>query len=620
MWKILLLTALIAAAIFGASVFKNELQTNPALNAKIAEIAEKIGPLRNTATHILDEFKVKDNNIVKDPAKETVAETAKVTVKDTAKDPPQPDESGEMVSLYLKHGGVVRGRLVDKRSDEYEVEGRTGKYVVLKSQVIRIGSKDENNAAWAYKNAVVVKKTNGIIMDGQIVEADDNNITLSFTEGGGNIEMGVDRKDISHLIFAPIWNKETIQTEARLEKLFPKMSVYKEDNFTLLTDASSEWIKAYTKELNDQYTGIYLRFFGLFKNRKQDGQNFVILFDDPGDYIKYTVASMGPMNALGYFDPDDRTLFIYNGWGARFEKLYRDYIEGICSAIDEHAKDEKTKLADGGWHITVDGYAKEQKDVLWKWYDLHKRIALDETFEVMRHEFTHEIFHNWGLQGIVTSRPPVDKDKMAAKEKEILDALESKDQEKIEGVFKDLYKMKKNYYEDLEMNVSNSWLAEGIATYCETSPLGTINERFLAGYQVMSDKNRINPLEFITNFKKGSFSGLNYQSMLDGYAESWGFTKFLMERYPAQFIDYQNRMADRLMQKKIAEASEDDFNLLLKCLNKDLPALETEFKEYMTRFERVDDPMVKRVLEYEKMYDEFRNVHERREKSYIYFK
>ena len=74
------------------------------------------------------------------------------------------------------------------------------------------------------------------------------------------------------------------------------------------------------------------------------------------------------------------------------------------------------------------------------------------------------------------------------------------------------------------------------------------------------------------------------------------------------------------MQKKIAEASEDDFNLLLKCLNKDLPALETEFKEYMTHFDRVDDPMVKRVLEYERMYDEFRNVHERRQKDYIYFK
>jgi hypothetical protein len=604
MWKILLLAVLVAAIVFGIPAFKKACQTDLKLNTKVAELAEKATSVQKGAVRNLEEFKKK-------------YESGKV---ENAKDISPEEKPVEGITIYLKHGSVISGKLIAKRENEYEVESKGNKYVLLKSQIDHVEFKDASAALWTYKNKIVVKKTSGVILDGEIVDVDKDKITMAFNEGGGNMEMGVDRKDIDHLIASPVCNKESVDTEERLKKLFPKMSVYKKDNFTLLTDANPVWIKHYTKELDNQFTEIYMKFFGLFKNRAQEGQNFVILFDDPADYIKYTVASLGPMYALGYFDPDDRTLFIYNGWGTRFEKLYRDYIEGICNAIDEHAKGEKAKLNDGGWQITVEGYAKEQKDVLWKWYDLHKRIALDETFEVMRHEFTHEIFHNWGLQGVVTSRPPVDKDKMAAKEKEILDALESKNQEKIEDVFKDLYKMKKNYYEDLEMSVSNSWLAEGIAVYCMTSPIGTINERFLAGYQEMSDKNRINPLEFITNFKRGSFSGLNYQSMLDGYAESWGFTKFLMEKYPAQFIDYQNRMADRLMQKKIAEASEDDFNLLLKCLNKDLPALETEFKEYMTHFDRVDDPMVKRVLEYERMYDEFRNVHERRQKDYIYFK
>ena len=606
MWKILFLIILAGAIAFGVVTFRKAARTNPALNTKIAELTEKISAKSAGAVHTVEEFKKKYKDLNKE-------------------DLPKPDlrddkPSIEGITIYLKHGGVVSGKLVEKREDEYEVETKGGKYVVLNSQIARVESKSANEALWRYKNKVVVKKTSGAILDGEIVGVDKDSITMAFNEGGGSMEMGVERKDIDHLIFAPVCNKESEETQERLAKLFSKMAVYKEDNFTLLTDAGSAWIKHYVKELNDQYTEIYLRFFGLFKNRKQEGQNFVILFDDPEDYFKYTFASFGPVYALGYFNPDDRTLFIYNGWGARIEKIYRDYMEGLCKGLEEYAKGEKGRLNEGGWDMVVDGYTKDQEDVFWKWYDLHKRIAIDETFEVMRHEFTHEVFHNWGLQGIVVARPNIDKDKMAEKEKEIMAALESKDQEKIEGVFKDLYKMKKGYYEDLEISASNSWLAEGIACYSMTDPLGTINERFLAGYQEMSDKDRINPLEFITNFKRGSFSGLNYQSMLDGYAESWAFTKFLMDRYPAQFIDYQNKMADRLVQKRIAQASEDDFNLLLKCLNKDLPVLEKEFKEYMTHFAKTDDPEVKRVLEYENVYEEFRNVNEKREKKYIYFK
>ncbi|MFA5142835.1 MAG: hypothetical protein WC522_01530 [Candidatus Omnitrophota bacterium] len=604
MWKILFLAILAAAIILSIPTFKKALRTNLALNTQITGLTEKFDAGHVNAVRSIEEFKSKCKSAADSGTK--AASTDEKTI--------------EGIVIHLKHGGVVSGKLLARRGDEYEVEGKTGKYVILKSQIDHVESKKADEVMWHYKHSVVVKKTSGVVLDGEIAGVDNDKLTMSFDEGGGGMEMAVNRKDVSHLIFAPICNKESADTEARLKGLFPKMSVYKEDNFTLLTDADPAWIKYYVKELNNQYAEIYFKFFDLFRNRKQEGQNFVILFDDPEGYIKYTVASLGPMDALGYFNPDDRTLFIYNGWGARIEKIYREYIERLCAGIDEIAKADKTRLDDGGWRIVVDGYAKEQKDVFWKWYNVHKRIALEETFEVMRHEFAHEIFHNWGLQGIVVSRPKVDKDAMAAKEREILDALGSSDQEKVEGVFKDLYKMKKDYYKDFEMSAANSWLAEGLACYCETSPIGAVNERFLAGYQEMNEKNRINPLEFLTNFKKGSFTGLEYQAVLDGYAESWGLAKFLVDKYPAQFIDYQKRMADRMVQKKIAAGAEDDFNMLLKCLGKDLPALENEFKEYMSRFEKVDDPFVKMVLEYEKTYDEFREVQQKREKKYIYFK
>ena len=604
--RLLLIIIVAAIAFVGVPAFKSTLRTNPALNTRVAELTKKIDSAHVGVVHTIEEFKKTAGDI--NSIKDSVA-------KDTLK-----KEEPRGITIYMKHGSVISGKLLEEHKGEYEVEWKGGKSVLLKSQVARIEFKDASHALWPYKNNIVVKKTSGVILDGDIVDVNKDRITISFSEGGGEMEMAVGRKDVSHLIFAPVCTRESEEMEVRLKNLFPKMLLYREDNFTLLTDSKPEWIKSYVKELNGLYTDIYLRFFKLFKGRKQQGQNFVVLFDNKDDYYKYMFASTGQVSygMVGYFRPDDRTLYIYNSWGGWLEKYYFDYVTKLCNSMDNWAKKEKDQFKDSSGDIVVDGYCKETQDIFWNWYNLHKNLALDETFETMRHEFTHEVFNNWGLQTVVVSKTAVDKDKMTGKEKEILDTLDIQDDKKIENLFKELFRLKKGYYEGLELlSAANSWLAEGLALYCETAPMGAVNEERLFRFQDMERKGAVNPLEFLTNFKKGSFSGLDIEAVLDGYAESWAFTSFLMERYPEQFIKYQAMLADQIA-KDAKEAKEsDEFELLLKCLGKKLPELEKEFYESMKTFKTIDDPDVNRFLKYQKMYDDFENVQKQERKFYI---
>jgi len=422
-----------------------------------------------------------------------------------------------------------------------------------------------------------------------------------------------------NLIFAPVCDKESEEAESRLKVLFPKMTVLREDNFTLFTDSKPQEIKAYTRELNKFYTELYFKFFKLFRGRNQQGQNFVVLFDDGKDFYKYAYASTGDYRMVGFFMPTDRTLYIYNIWGGQLEKAYYDRVSKLCQEFENAAARDKESIKDSGADIVIDGYYKEMGDVAWNWYSLHKNLAADYTTEVMRHEFTHEVFHNWGLQSIITAKVDIDKTEVAKKEKEIMDALESQDKDKMEETFKELFKLTKEYRESLRVTVSNSWLAEGLAQYCETVPIGSVNAQCLSSFQEMRKKDAANPVEFLTNFATGSFAGLDYKGMLDNYAESWAFASFLMERYEEQFIKYQALRADRIAKGEPDLKGADDFSLLLNCIRKSAPELEKEFAEYMAAFKKIDDPFVAKVMAYEKIVEDFRNV-ERQERTVFVFR
>lgn len=591
MKKIVILVLMVALAIGGYKILKFQSKTNLYINSKFATVDDMIEQLRSSTIKTFDYVKsnVKNRNL-------SLSDFSDLAKGGRAKERP-----AEGVKLYLKHGGVVVGKLLEKVGNEYTVEWKGEKYVFDEKQIDRAEYKTDRDVQWPYKNDVVVKKTSGIIVDGEISDVRDDGITVLFKEGGGDLEMGVAKQDIDYLIFAPAYNnKESQETEERLTKLFPKMKVYKEGNIVILTDSYDTWAKKYMKAIRSVYTEIYFKFFKLFKKRKAEDQTFIVIFDSPFEFGNSTGANYRLI--AGFFDPIEGVLYLYNGFGEVIEKMVFEVIVGESGRSMDEIVSAVKKQVNERYHEFIEGQVKELTDKYWDVYSLYKTELTEETMFTLRHEFTHEVFHNWGLQNIIFSKPEIDKKKMDEKRKEF---IETTDWKKKEELLMEMMKLRKPVEEESGWNVGQSWLAEGMATYCETEPIGSIDKRWLFTFQEAADKGEMDPLEFFTNFEKGSFRGITLKSVLRSYSQSWAFATFLMNRYPEQFIEFQDKMARKKDEK---EAGKENLIILLECLNKDLPALEKEFRDYMATYAKVEDPLIERFMKYQKIKEEFYGV------------
>lgn len=584
MKKIIIFVVVICAIWASSKIINDHLSKNLVLNSKIAAFTDRIRSAANLNTA---------HPVAKQQAALSL-EDIKAMVKNlpVQKKAPLP----EAVKVYLKHGGIIEGKLLERSENEFIVEWKGGKTVISAGQVKRVEYKTERDVEWQYKNDVVVKKISGIILDGKIVGVNSRALTLLFTDGGGELEMDVPRQEIDCLLFAPVLNSQTAEIESRLRAQFPKLKVYKEGNVTIFSDSYITTVKQYKKALRNEYTEIYFKFFDLFKERKALFQNFVVIFDDFNDYAEYALTDGVPFwLAVGYFKPTDKTLYLFNAFGDRMEKMVFEVIVGKTGrSIDEVIKIIK-KQVDERYHEFIDAKVKELTDRYWDTYSLYRSELLGMTFSTLRHEFAHSVFHNWGLQNIILSKPDIDRKEIADRKKEFLEAT---DWRKKEELLMKLMRLTRDEMEGVDLQAAESWLAEGIATYCATEPVGMVDPSWLFLYQEMAKKNEINPIEFLTSFKMGSFPGLASHATLNSYAQSWAFTTFLMDKYPEGFMDYQKKASSKDVGKK------EEIALLLESLNKDLPVLEREFREYMSAYQPVEDPYVERFMRYHEIWKE----------------
>jgi hypothetical protein len=579
--KIVVVVLIIGLAIAGAYfVFRHAMRTDLKFNSYVSDMVDKAASFFKPAA---DAIKGAGNKL------QSLKVGAQGTSETEAKD------SGKAVTIYLKHGKAMDCAIVRKTWGGHVVSFKGQEFVVQDSQIARIEHKTEKEIAWPYKNDIAVRKKNGVVCDGKITNVAAGAVTLSLDESGG-AEMDIPRADIDYLIFAPVCNVETGQTERNLKKLFPRMTVYKYGNITLFTDSYVKKANVFMNILRHAYTEVYLEFYGLFRDRKPVFQNFVVVFDDVVTYVEST--GVGPF-IPGFFDPPDKTLYLYDMWGDRIETMTFRMLTNVTGAVDKSTEAWKKRVdPERRYDEVIDGWAKEFKDRFWKMFNMYKRYGNDTTKEVLRHELTHEIFHNWGLQSVIISRPKVDKNKLVEKKKEF---IETGDWKKKKQLLDQIMKIEKS--DEIDATVANSWLAEGLATYCETDPIGSVNNGLLYSYQDAAAKNKLNPIEFLTNFEKGSFVGITNEAKYNSYAQSWILTNFLMAKYPLQFIDYQKKMAAS------KTSGQDSLEMLLKSLNMSLPQLEKELAEYAKTYPKAEDPFVKRYMEHYSIWEDLLRSH-----------
>ena len=601
MKKIFILILIIA---LGMILYRDFYKGKPGVGAKfdfnsvVTEIKKRVAGIRTAGGEM-----IKKATGGEEPKVGPSLEGIKKNIKQT--DLPKEQEQ-KVVAIHLKHGGVMRVKLLEKTDTSYVVEWKGEKYTLLASQVDHIEYTDKMSLEWRYKNDIVIVKKNGLVVDGEITDADQDSVKLVFREGGGELEMGMPRKDIDHLLFAPVWNKEDAEALERLKKTFPQMEVYSDGNIALLTDSDISWVKSYKKELNDQYTEVFFTLFKFFKGKKPLNQNFVIVFDDWDDFDKvaHTDGLCGRY-VLGYFKQDDKVLYLNNWWGAKVEKFYNDQGAEINKEFDQHLSQTK----DPADRIVVEGFFKEVTDNYWDWVGLHKEFSTNMTSETLRHEFTHEVLNNWGLQDIVITIDKIDKDKMAEKKKEALDAMDTNDKDKMEKLFLDISKLNRKAGESMEFIPANTWFVEGLAQYCQTYPMGAIYENAVFTIQEMERKKELDPIEFIMSLKSGgSFNQLKGEAVWNAYCESWALTHFFMNKYRDRFLEYLRLMAEIRSQRGERVKTTDDIALLLKTIGKDLPTLDKEYRDYLKTLPKVDDPLIKLFLRYMELRDKLKQA------------
>ena len=511
--------------------------------------------------------------------------------------------------IYLKNGSALSCLIKSEDDRQVVVEWQGGEVTFKRSEIATIERQrritenkgvfvpEAEKAKWPYANSPVVRLKNGQTIDAQVIDVKGSTVVLAEDMGGGaRIERDIERDQIEFLEFMPLNDPESAGIEDRLKGLFPKMNVFHDGIATIFTDSRGSSLKALRNSVQQQFTANYLEFHELFRGRKPQRQHFVVVFDDLLDYFQYAVTDgIPPLMCPGYFSPKDKTLFMMNYFGDQFSEFLYSVISVVREVMNKSSDSIKGQV-DDRYHAQIDGAVQDAKVKIENMMAYLKNIFMEQTLVTLRHEVTHEFFHNWGVQSIIVSKVKGENLKVLEKRKEL---LKTEDVEKKKELIIEILKVrgKEAKKEKFEADAANSWFIEGLAEYASTSAVGRRNDDRLFVLKEARAKNELLPIEHLTVYKMGSFLSVADDAVVRTYAQSWSFVEFLMRRHRAGFIQYLDRMAREKAQ------GPEDIRWLLQATGTDLRGLENEWYAYIDTLETVPDPQIEQWFRVREILD-----------------
>jgi hypothetical protein len=385
-------------------------------------------------------------------------------------------------------------------------------------------------------------------------------------------------------MFRPIHNARSEEIRKTLATVFPRMSWYDEGMFTIVTDSIPPVVQGYRLAIRELATDWYLTFHPLTRNRRPQVQQYMVIFDDWPSYIDYAFSDGVPgWVSVGYFQPQSQVLYTFNMVGQWFSELLEEaFLSDIRGARDRVTEDLKGHR----YEAFIKGQLSE---FLQRYETTHatlRQMYRQESIDTLRHELTHAMFHNWGLQMIVLSRVPEADEETAKKKRQYLEAADPQQKRQILEELLDTKKEKGLP----EMQAANSWAVEGLAGFMEPTPVGALLVSRLESLEEARRNGQMLPLEFLNVFKIGSFRGMTTHSKMYAYAQSWALVHFLMQRYPEGFLAYLDRVAGEQPQD-----DEDTLEWLLEAVGQDQRSLEREFLAHVEAFPHEDPLWLKQM-------------------------
>jgi len=592
--------------------------------------SEPSAPLANQATLYLTNGERITGELVRDTPEEIVLRweygEAAFRRAEIERFIPPADAAGGLTAnqatLYLTNGGIVTGELLHETSREVVLRFEYGEVGFHRSEIRRlekgahppappsagvgVGSGrggqaagqaapdpsmtmpwegEHRRAQWPHQQEVVVKLMRGTIIDAPITAVTPTHVTLTQElPGGGRAEQTVARADIEQLLFRPIRNERSEAIAENLRTVFPAMQRYEEGMFTIVTDSTPPVVKEYRRTSRDLSTDWYLTFFPLLNGRAPMVQQHLVIFENWDSYIEYAATDGLPgWIAVGYFHPEDQVLYCFNMLGERFAELLYDAYLGQFREVRDQVS---AQIKGSRYAETIEGQISEFLQKLETAHSMVRQVFQQLSTDVLRHELTHGMFHNWRLQGIILSQMSETSKEEIEKKRRYLQTGSEEEKRKLLDEL--IAQERKTTLTDLR--AANSWYIEGLAGFMEPAPVGGVNPERLAEIQEARRQNQVLPLEFLHTFRMGSFLGMANQSALYAYAQSWALCHFLLHRYPDGFLAYLSRLA-----REQPKEGEDTLRWLIEAVGKEQRALEQEFLAYLDPFPPEDPFWLKQM-------------------------
>ncbi len=509
-------------------------------------------------------------------------------------------------TIYLKNKNIMQATIL--REDEHVVVASwNGIEVTLTREEIEtieygdgkavptgdgiVLAKTDENTPWPYKSDRVIRLNNGQVLDGKIIESNPYAVMFQDDLGSGSYsELEVARDRIDSLLFRPVVDEGSLKIAEWIRAQFPKMKFYTTGMITLVTDTQGVSLKEIKRALAEQATALYLEFFDLLKDKKPAAQHYVVIFDKQEEYAAYALKDGIPVSVCqGYFMPAKKILFMSNAFGDQATDLLYQTVSQSRGKVDKEIQQAKDLY--GAEHSTqLDNKAREAKERLDSAVIYMSGLSRDFALVLLRHEFTHEFFYNWGIQGIRVSN--IKDSAGGGKEKEDPAPAKGENGEDAKTRIMGLLGIEKPGQKArvIPVEAANSWFVEGLAEYAATTMINEPNNERLYNLKESKKKNEIWPLEQLTVYKMGSFPGVTEEAALSAYAQSWGFVGFLMKYYREGFLSFLGRLT-----RQIPKDGED-IAWLTESVGRDLKTLQAEWLTFIDSLDTVADPRVEKKI------------------------
>ena len=327
--------------------------------------------------------------------------------------------------------------------------------------------------------------TDGQTLEGRVVEERPQEVVFVRTYGdSAEVTAVVPRRRLESIRRLEQPAPVISYRDVRFQMEFPDLNYYRRPPYSLLTDESFFRVEQ-TVEILEVLHGQFVEVWrGLMEDARPDRSVQVLFFSRQDAFRAYQQEHAPRMeSSAGFYSPRLDRLVLFNQRGSERVAELRRQVE------EEEARHRAGRLAPEVEARLREWRRQTDQDI--------EQLAERQTRATIRHEGAHQLFYDFGIHS--------------------------------------------------RHGAEGEWLIEGLATYCETSPMGAMDPARHESLRRALEEGRLISLEDLVNRREESgllSFGVEERIGL-AYDQSWGLVHFLMQpERRAAFFDYLRYLRD----------------------------------------------------------------------------